>query len=109
MGKRIEIFHKNGLYQILPDLDVYQCVGCNQGYWWSDRPNSSASRIKNAVSYLFQLALDYGVSYNKNDINTDMFDFLNMEQKEDIKNIILKQKQKNEKKEFNNINKEILS
>ena len=52
---KIDIFHTNGLYEIIPNLDVYQCTGCLRGYWWSDRPNSSASRIKNAVSYLFQL------------------------------------------------------
>ncbi|CAB9522282.1 transcription complex subunit 6-like [Seminavis robusta] len=39
------------------DLAVYQCNGCEQGYWWSDRPESSASRVKDQATRLYQLCL----------------------------------------------------
>ena len=99
----MEIFHKNGLFVDIPDLDVYQCIGCKQGYWWSDRPNSSASRIKNAVSYLFHLAIDYGIPYSTNGISDeDIIHFLTVD--EDQEDGLIK-----EKKKMGNINKDILS
>jgi uncharacterized protein with PIN domain len=48
-------------YQAPPDLsenlEVYECDGCKQGYWWCDRPTSSASRVKNTATRLFELCL----------------------------------------------------
>jgi mRNA deadenylase 3'-5' endonuclease subunit Ccr4/uncharacterized protein with PIN domain len=43
------------------DLEVYECDGCQQGYWWSDRPNSSASRVKGTATRLLELCLRAGV------------------------------------------------
>jgi uncharacterized protein with PIN domain len=43
------------------DLEVYQCDGCGQGYWWCDRPTSSASRVKGAATRFFQLCLRAGI------------------------------------------------
>lgn len=43
------------------DLEVYQCDGCRQGYWWCDRPTSSASRVKIQATRLYQLCLRGGV------------------------------------------------
>lgn len=40
---------------------VFRCNGCGQGYWWCDRPNSSASRVKTAATRLFALCLQAGV------------------------------------------------
>lgn len=42
-------------------LDVYRCNGCGQGYWWCDRPTSSASRVKEAATRLFELCVRAGV------------------------------------------------
>jgi uncharacterized protein with PIN domain len=42
-------------------LEVYQCDGCRQGYWWCDRPTSSAARVKGTATRLFQLCLRAGV------------------------------------------------
>lgn len=47
----------------LPNISVYACQRCLQCYWWNDRPNSSASRVMNAASHLFSLALRAGVPY----------------------------------------------
>lgn len=47
----------------LPNISVFACRRCLQCYWWSDRPNSSASRVMNAASHLFSLALRAGVPY----------------------------------------------
>jgi uncharacterized protein with PIN domain len=43
------------------DMEVYQCDRCGQGYWWCDRPTSSASRVKGTATRLFQLCLRAGV------------------------------------------------
>jgi uncharacterized protein with PIN domain len=43
------------------DMEVYQCDGCGQGYWWCDRPTSSASRVKSTATRLFQLCLRAGI------------------------------------------------
>jgi uncharacterized protein with PIN domain len=45
----------------LSDMDVYECDGCRQGYWWCDRPTSSASRVKGQAIRLFSLCLRGGV------------------------------------------------
>jgi hypothetical protein len=42
-------------------LEVYECDGCKQGYWWCDRPTSSASRVKTQATRLFELCLRAGV------------------------------------------------
>jgi len=42
-------------------LNVYQCDCCGQGYWWCDRPTSSASRVKSAATRLFEVCLRAGV------------------------------------------------
>lgn len=43
------------------DMDVFECDGCRQGYWWCDRPTSSASRVMEAATRLFRLSLRAGV------------------------------------------------
>lgn len=39
------------------NLDVYQCDGCKQGYWWCDRPTSSATRAKGQATRLYQMCI----------------------------------------------------
>ena len=58
------------------ELEVFECDGCKQGYWWCDRPTSSASRVKNTATHLFQLCLRAGIPYSK-DMN--MFDYVDGE------------------------------
>jgi len=60
----------------LPNVSVYACRRCLQCYWWSDRPNSSASRVKNAAAHLFGLALRAGVPFEG---DLGIFDFINPE------------------------------
>jgi hypothetical protein len=52
-------------YQAPPDLseemEVYECDGCQQGYWWCDKPTSSASRVKITATRLFELCLRGGI------------------------------------------------
>jgi uncharacterized protein with PIN domain len=43
------------------ELEVYECDGCKQGYWWCDKPTSSASRVKSQATRLFELCLRGGV------------------------------------------------
>ena len=43
------------------DLAVFQCNGCQQGYWWCDRPTSSASRVKCQATKLYQMCLQANV------------------------------------------------
>lgn len=43
------------------EMDVFQCNGCDQGYWWSERPNSSASRVKDQTTRLFEACIRGGV------------------------------------------------
>lgn len=43
------------------EMEVYECNGCKQGYWWCDRPTSSASRVKTAATRLFEICLRAGV------------------------------------------------
>lgn len=60
------------------DMDVFECEGCQQGYWWSDRPNSSASRIKGTTTNLFELCLQAGVPlHDENELG--FFDYVNVE------------------------------
>jgi uncharacterized protein with PIN domain len=56
-------------------LDVYQCNGCSQGYWWCDKPTSSASRVKNQAKRLLELCIRGGVPVDK---DMAMFDFLDV-------------------------------
>ncbi|KAL3904454.1 MAG: hypothetical protein SGILL_010063, partial [Bacillariaceae sp.] len=58
-------------------LGVYQCDGCEQGYWWCDKPNSSASRVKGQATRLLELCIRGGVPID-NDLG--MFDFVDVEQ-----------------------------
>lgn len=53
------------------EMEVYECDGCKQGYWWNERPTSSASRVKNATTRLFELCLRAGVAVEG---GLDMFD-----------------------------------
>ena len=42
-------------------LDVYQCNSCSQGYWWCEKPTSSASRVKSQANRLLELCIRGGV------------------------------------------------
>ena len=59
-------------------MAVYVCDGCQQGYWWNDRPTSSASRVKSAATRLLELCIRGGVSVVENDHGSDgMFEHVN--------------------------------
>eukprot|EP00977_Amphora_coffeiformis_P029799 scaffold42806_cov237-Amphora_coffeaeformis.AAC.3 len=59
------------------EMEVYECAGCQQGYWWSDRPNSSASRVKGTTTHLFELCLQAGVPL-KDENNLGFFDYVDV-------------------------------
>jgi hypothetical protein len=55
-------------------LDVYQCNGCSQGYWWCEKPTSSASRVKCQANRLLELCIRGGVP-----IDSDLGMFSNID------------------------------
>jgi mRNA deadenylase 3'-5' endonuclease subunit Ccr4/uncharacterized protein with PIN domain len=71
------VFLSNNAPDLSDELEVYECNGCGQGYWWCDRPTSSASRVKSQATRLFELCLRGGVPI-KGPLN--MFDFVNVDQ-----------------------------
>merc|ERR1712146_58622 len=58
-------------------MDVFQCNVCSQGYWWCDRPTSSASRVKNVATGLFEKCIRGGVPVTK---DMGMFSHVNVEE-----------------------------
>lgn len=57
-------------------LEVFQCSGCSQGYWWCDRPTSSASRVKSQATILLETCIRGGVPIEK---DMAMFFFVDAE------------------------------
>jgi hypothetical protein len=57
-------------------LQVYQCAGCSQGYWWCDHPGSSASRVKNQATKLLEVCMRGGVPVDQ---DMAMFDNVDAE------------------------------
>lgn len=71
------VFAANNAPDLCDELEnVYECHGCGQGYWWSDLPSSSATRVKSQATRLFELCLRGGVPI-KGPLN--MFDFVDVE------------------------------
>ena len=61
---------------IIEVLDVYQCNHCSQGYWWCEKPTSSASRVKCQASRLLELCIRGGVPI---DDDLGMFGYIDVE------------------------------
>ena len=59
--ERRRVFAAHQALEVADDLDCYACDGCGQGYWWCDRPTSSATRVKGQATRLFELCLRGGV------------------------------------------------
>ncbi|KAG7369012.1 Mut7-C RNAse domain containing protein [Nitzschia inconspicua] len=57
-------------------LGVYQCDNCKQGYWWCEKPNSSASRVKSQATKLLELCIRGGVPVGE---DFGMFGFVDVE------------------------------
>lgn len=71
-------------YEAPPDLiddgmAVYECDGCRQGYWWNERPTSSASRVKTAATRLLELCVRGGVPVREGD-DLGLFQKVNVEE-----------------------------
>ena len=60
------------------EMDVFECASCQQGYWWSDRPNSSASRVKGTTTHLFELCLQAGVPL-RDETSLGYFDYVDVQ------------------------------
>uniref|UniRef100_A0A7S0F706 Mut7-C RNAse domain-containing protein n=2 Tax=Craspedostauros australis TaxID=1486917 RepID=A0A7S0F706_9STRA len=73
-----EIFsqHHAPIDQTLEKLDVFQCSGCGQGYWWCDQPTSSASRVKNQATKLLEYCIQGNVEIDE---DMGMFDYVDVE------------------------------
>jgi uncharacterized protein with PIN domain len=72
-------------YEAPPDLiddgmAVYECDGCRQGYWWNDRPTSSASRVKTAATRLMELCVRGGVPIKDGDDCDGLFQHVRVEE-----------------------------
>lgn len=59
--ERRRVFAAHQVLEVADDLECYACDGCGQGYWWCDRPTSSATRVKGQATRLFELCLRGGV------------------------------------------------
>jgi len=71
------VFAANNAPDLTDELaEVYECHGCGQGYWWCDRPSSSATRVKSQATRLFELCLRGGVPI-KGPLH--MFDYVDVE------------------------------
>jgi len=58
------VFEEHGAPDLMDskeDMEVFRCDGCRQGYWWGDKPTSSASRVFNQATKLLRLCLRGGV------------------------------------------------
>jgi hypothetical protein len=75
------IFTKYGSPNFNHELDVFQCSNCGQGYWWSESPNSSASRVKDLSTQLFVQCLRGGVPIEG---PLDFFSFVNVDKERRI-------------------------
>lgn len=68
------VFQDNGappdLLDSKEDMEVFRCDGCRQGYWWDDRPASSASRVFAQATKLFKLCLAGGAEVDI-DVSSD--------------------------------------
>ena len=58
-------------------FEVFQCSDCKQGYWWCDRPTSSASRVKSQATKIFKTCIRGGVKVVG---DMAMFDFVDVEE-----------------------------
>jgi uncharacterized protein with PIN domain len=57
-------------------FEVFQCTGCRQGYWWCEKPTSSASRVKTQATNLLEACIQGGVPVAE---DMAMFDFVDVE------------------------------
>jgi hypothetical protein len=53
------------------NVEVFRCNGCSQGYWWDDRPSSSASRVFSQATNLLRLCLRGGVNLKDEAVNEE--------------------------------------
>jgi len=58
-------------------FEVFQCTGCGQGYWWCEKPTSSASRVKTQAVSLLEACIRGGVPL---DDDMAMFDFVDVDE-----------------------------
>lgn len=64
-GEKRKIVESYQAPTALSETEVFQCDNkeCGQGYWWSEIPTSSASRVKTTATRLFELCIQAGVPY----------------------------------------------
>lgn len=74
--EKTAVFQQYGFPGFDEDLDVYRCNKCGQGYWWSDAPQSSASRVKDAAAHLLRICVRGGVPTEG---KMDFFDFVDVD------------------------------
>jgi uncharacterized protein with PIN domain len=95
--KKRAVFAEHGcpdLIESKENMEVFRCDGCNQGYWWDDRPSSSASRVFTQATKLLRLCLRGGVKIKDENTNNEAkrkealgaFDFVDVERERQSNN-----------------------
>jgi hypothetical protein len=56
--------------------EVFQCDSCKQGYWWCEKPTSSASRVRTQATKLLEICIKGGVPIGD---DLGIFDFMDVE------------------------------
>ncbi len=68
------IFMEHGapdLVESKENVEVFRCLGCRRGYWWDDRPSSSASRVFSQATKLLRVCLRGGVRLKDETVNDE--------------------------------------
>lgn len=61
-NEKTVIFSECGAPNLSDEVEnVYRCDGCAQGYWWSNEPQSTATRVKDAAIHLLRICTRGGV------------------------------------------------
>ena len=72
-NEKSEIFSECGAPNLSGEVEnVYRCDGCRQGYWWSNEPQSTATRVKDAAIHLLRICTRGGVPV---DGDLDFFEY----------------------------------
>lgn len=81
-NEKTVIFSECGAPNLSDEVEnVYRCDGCAQGYWWSNEPQSTATRVKDAAIHLLRLCTRGGVPVEG---DLDFFDYDDSEEDKSI-------------------------
>jgi len=55
------------IYHIPPDKVIFECIQCNQIYWWNDRSDSSPARAMRVAQKLYELIMEHRNNKDKDE------------------------------------------